>query len=92
MSGRSYSKAHQRGPRPSSARMWSLISSGRYDELAAWIQASPPVVQMRAQDGRGPLWWAFEYDRPDMVQLLVDGGADPEATDSLGMTPKEMQA
>jgi len=73
-------------------RMWSLISSGRYDELAAWIQASPPVVQMRAQDGRGPLWWAFEYDRPDMVQLLVDGGADPEATDSLGMTPKEMQA
>ncbi|KAK7248508.1 hypothetical protein SO694_0016308 [Aureococcus anophagefferens] len=36
-------------------RMWSLISSGRYDELAAWIQASPPVVQMRAQDGRAPL-------------------------------------
>ncbi|KAH8051460.1 Oligosaccharyl transferase STT3 subunit [Aureococcus anophagefferens] len=72
-------------------RMWSLISSGRYDELAAWIQASPPVVQMRARAAR-PLWWAFEYDRPDMVQLLVDGGADPEATDSLGMTPKEMQA
>jgi len=72
-------------------RMWALISSDRYDELAAWIDHAPPVVEMRAEDGRGPLWWAYEYDRPDMVDLLIQGGADPTATDSLGMKPREMQ-
>jgi dolichyl-diphosphooligosaccharide--protein glycosyltransferase len=73
-------------------RMWALISSGRYDELAAWVDHAPPVVEMRAEDGRGPLWWAYEYERPDMVDLLIQGGADPTATDSLGMKPREMQA
>ena len=60
-----------------------LLSS----RLASWIGQHLVLV-----DGRGPLWWAYEYDRPDVVQLLVRAGADPAATDSLGMTPQEMQA
>jgi len=70
--------------------MWSIVSSGSLDDLAAWIKYAPSVVHMRSKDGRGPLWWAFEYDQPEMVQFLVANGADEAATDSLGMTPEEM--
>jgi dolichyl-diphosphooligosaccharide--protein glycosyltransferase len=72
--------------------MWQVISSGEVTELGAWVARAPGIVHLRAEDGRGPLWWAWEYDRPDMVELLVDAGADPEATDSLGMAPREMAA
>ena len=72
--------------------MWQLVSGGRKDELAAWLDQAPAAVHMRAEDGRGPLWWAYEYERADLVKVLIDGGADPAATDSLGMTPSEMQA
>ena len=72
--------------------MWSLIASGKTDDLKQWIDHAPSIVKMRSEDGRGPLWWAYEYDRPDMVHLLVENGADLDATDALGMVPKEMQA
>ena len=58
--------------------------------MEAWLKRAPGLIHLRAEDGRGPLWWAYEYDRPDMVALLVREGADPDATDSLGMAPREM--
>ena len=70
--------------------MWQIVSSGEVSELEAWLKRAPGLIHLRAEDGRGPLWWAYEYDRPDMVALLVREGADPDATDSLGMAPREM--
>ena len=70
--------------------MWQIVSSGEVSELEAWLKRAPGLIYLRAEDGRGPLWWAYEYDRPDMVALLVREGADPDATDSLGMAPREM--
>ena len=50
--------------------------------MEAWLKRAPGLIHLRAEDGRGPLWWAYEYDRPDMVALLVREGADPDATTS----------
>ena len=62
--------------------MWQIVSSGESaPELEAWLKRAPGLIHLRAEDGRGPLWWAYEYDRPDMVALLVREGADPDATD-----------
>jgi ankyrin repeat protein len=40
-----------------------------------------------SEDGRGPLFWAYEYERYDMVKLLLDKGADAAAVDVKGNTP-----
>ena len=56
--------------------MWQIVSSGEVSELEAWLKRAPGLIHLRAEDGRGPLWWAYEYDRPDMVALLVREGAD----------------
>ena len=34
------------------------------------LKRAPGLIHLRVEDGRGPLWWAYEYDRPDMVALL----------------------
>uniref|UniRef100_A0A7S3JR16 dolichyl-diphosphooligosaccharide--protein glycotransferase n=1 Tax=Aureoumbra lagunensis TaxID=44058 RepID=A0A7S3JR16_9STRA len=71
-------------------QMWALISQDRLETIEQWISYAPSVVKMRAADGRGPLWWAYEYDRPEIIDLLISKGADAEATDALGMKPKEL--
>ena len=50
----------------------------------------PNVVHVRSGDGRGPLWWAYEHGRTDMVKLLMTNGADPNAIDSKGKKPQSM--
>jgi hypothetical protein len=48
---------------PVTTRMWSLINAGKTEELFEWVQGDPSVVHVRAADGRGPLWWAYEYQQ-----------------------------
>jgi hypothetical protein len=45
---------------------------------------------MRAGDGRGPLFWAHEFDNNEIIAALVDAGADQRATDTKGLTPGQM--
>jgi hypothetical protein len=51
---------------PITTRMWSLIHGGKTEELFEWVQSDPSVVHVRAADGRGPLWWAHEYEKVRM--------------------------
>ena len=54
------------------------------------LAADPDLVYLRSEDGRGPLFWAYEYEAYDIVQFLLDAGSDPEAVDSKGKTPVSM--
>ncbi len=40
--------------------------------------------------GRAPLHAAALGNRPDIILMLIDGGADVNVTDSTGKTPLEM--
>jgi hypothetical protein len=61
-------------------RMWELISSGNANELKQWIRSDPDVVHVRAEDGRGPLWWA-----------LLEAGVDGTQQDSSGSIASDMR-
>jgi len=75
---------------PDTTRMWGLVNNGDVDSLEDWIEEYPGVVHIRAEDGRGPLWWAYEYGQYDVVQLLLESGANSELEDKDGKKPAEM--
>jgi len=75
---------------PDTTRMWQLIHGGDVEGLEDWIEAMPHIVHIRSEDGRGPLWWAYEYARYDFVEVLLQSGVDPLLEDVTGMKPAEM--
>lgn len=70
--------------------LWSMISMGDDQAVQKFLEEHPCAPISRAADGRGPLFWAYEFDRPYLVNLLKSLGADPDATDLGGMKPAEM--
>lgn len=76
---------------PDTTQMWHLINENNIEQLEQWIDAEPNIVHIRAEDGRGPLWWAYEYDRPEMVDILINAGAREDLVDNGGMVPKDME-
>lgn len=45
---------------------------------------------VRSADGRGPLFWAYEFGHTEAIELLEQLGVDNMATDANGMTPVQI--
>lgn len=72
-------------------RMWQLINENDVDQLKTWIEQDPDVVHIRSADGRGPLWWAYEYDRTEIIAALRDAGVNEDAKDGRGLQANDMK-
>ena len=46
---------------------------------------------MRSGDGRGALFWAYEFGNEAAVQVLLDAGCDPDARDINNVMPRDME-
>ena len=44
---------------------------------------------VRSEDGRGPLWWAHEFKRSEIADLLIKFGAKTDEPDSNGILPNQ---
>jgi len=53
-------------------------------ELAAWLISSGAAVNVRARGARPPLVWAVRANHADVIALLLEKGADPNAADDNG--------
>jgi len=71
-------------------RLWEVVSKDDMEGLDEMIKANARVVHARAEDGRGPLFWAYEYGRTEMVKKLEDMGVDHTVRDKDGVSPPEM--
>merc|ERR1712054_24659 len=71
-------------------RLWEVISKDDMEGLDEMIKADPRVVHARSEDGRGPLFWAYEYGRSDMIKKMEDMGVDHTVRDKNGVAPPEM--
>jgi ankyrin repeat protein len=70
--------------------LWSAIALDRSDDVRSLIARDPSLLAARMtrnQHRRTPLHHAAAKNRPRMVRLLLDLGADPRATDATGATP-----
>jgi ankyrin repeat protein len=69
--------------------LWSAIALDRADDIRGFIARDPALLQAhmsRNEHHRTPLHHAAAKNRPQMVRLLLDLGADPHATDATGAT------
>ena len=63
--------------------------AGPAPELARSLLAAGADVNLAQQDGVTPLHEAAHNGRADLVQLLLDHGADPSARDGKGRTARD---
>ena len=70
--------------------LWQYIKMDDVESIESWLDVDPNVVNVRSADGRGPLWWAHEFGREHIVELLLENGADPEQEDKDGVKPADL--
>lgn len=71
------------------SHLWELISSGNTQALQELVTTNPAAAHVRSEDGRGPMWWAHEYKRSDMIEILRKAKVSEDRTDESGRTPLE---
>jgi len=63
-------------------RLWRVISEKRSEELASLILAhQKEVLSARSEDGRGALFWAWEYGNEEALAIFLNFGIDIETKD-----------
>jgi ankyrin repeat protein len=68
--------------------IYSAISLNLADEVRRIVAADPSTLNSRMsrnENNQMPLHYAVQQNRPEMVSLLLDLGADPLAVDGAGM-------
>jgi len=70
--------------------LWQLVHAGDINSLKSLLYREPTYVHHRAEDGRGPLFWAYEYQKSEIIDFLLERGADPDALDVNNQKPAEL--
>jgi dolichyl-diphosphooligosaccharide--protein glycosyltransferase len=70
--------------------MWRVISQGKSEELESMLDTNPIMAFMRSSDGRGPMWWAFENRKQEIVKILMRHGVPHTDKDKYGKTPVDL--
>ena len=61
-------------------------------QLHGFIIEHPSVLMLRSEDGRGAIWWAWEYKNAEALAILAVNGVDLHyaQTDANGQKPYEL--
>lgn len=70
------------------SRMWEHIKDNEIDALLHWLNGEPQVAFIRSADGRGPMFWAHEYKRAEIIKVLTAYGVRDTDKDVNGMSAK----
>ena len=69
--------------------IWSAISSKQIERLFDTLVAKNDNALQRSADGRGPLFWAYEFQSADALALLKSLGVDEDVQDVDGKAPTD---
>lgn len=67
-------------------RLFELVREKDVSALGEWLAGEGALVNANPvnDEGQSPLYWACESDQPQLVQLLVERGADVNAAETVG--------
>ena len=75
------------------ADAWQSIRDGDIEKFDRLVMAVPNVIDSRSEDGRGVIWWIYEFggDR-DLLGTLIALGRNvmPDDTDTHGKRPTDL--
>jgi ankyrin repeat protein len=74
------------------AAILQAVRDGDMPVIERLLTADPRLVRASDEYLKTPLHWAAEHDRRAVAQMLLDAGADLEATTSWGATPLDWAA
>lgn len=69
------------------SRLWEMISRNELEEFKELMRNNPAAAHVRSEDGRGPMWWAHEYKRTGIIEVLRKMKVSEKRTDQNGKTP-----
>ena len=69
-------------------KLWEMISNNEMNELLEHLMYYPEDAHLRSADGRGPMWWAYEYKSSTAIKVLKKLGVSDNLRDAKGLTPK----
>ena len=72
------------------SRFWSACSMRDSMTIRQMLNEDSSAAFVRSADGRGPLFWAYEFGHTEAIELLEQLGVDNMATDANGMTPVQI--
>lgn len=64
-----------------------LIREDLIEELGEILLKNPQLAHIRSEDGSGPMFWAHEYKRPSIIEMLKILEVSESRTDANGKTP-----
>ena len=67
-----------------SVMLYLCIKNGQTDMARTLLDRGADTDPPNLEDGRNLAWWAVDYDRPEILQSLLDHGADPRVKDDKG--------
>jgi len=74
---------------PALTALWQATSDGSTDAYIAQLIQNREYGSHRAADGRGPMFWAYEFKNLDARALLMHLEVSPDQEDTEGKAPKE---
>jgi len=70
--------------------LWEMIKRPEPDEFMNLLSTHPEIAHIRSKDGRGPMFWAHEYGRKGMIQVLRKLGVSEVREDVNGVKPTDI--
>merc|ERR1712228_273716 len=72
------------------SNLYELISQHNFDVLNQWFTSDSSIPFLRSKDGRGPMFWAYEFGHKDIIKLLKSMGVSDSQKDKDGYTAKDV--
>jgi dolichyl-diphosphooligosaccharide--protein glycosyltransferase len=73
-----------------SGMMWEVIKRLEAEEFMNILATNPEMAHIRSKDGRGPMFWAHEYGRKGMINVLRKLGVSEDREDANGIKPTDI--
>jgi len=74
---------------PALTTLWQATSSGQTEMFISQLIQNRDFAKHRSSDGRGPVYWAYEFKNVDTLALLYVLGVTMEQEDVDGKKPTE---
>jgi dolichyl-diphosphooligosaccharide---protein glycosyltransferase len=73
------------------SNIFDLIKMNDVENFKILLDSQPAYAHIRSKDGRGPMWWAYEHGRKEIIKQLKQQEVSEKLRDKDGITPLDLK-